>query len=483
MRVLAGFVAFNGLALALGFGLLWSAGAVRPRLVSIVPAAGAALVVGLAAIGTGCAVALAAGAELEPAVLALVVILAAVVSGAIGLLRWRRAGARGRPERWWTAATWALVAVIGVFTLAQMILSRHVPIAWDAAHIWTAKAISIATSGGLDGQLFSEHSRLPSSHQDYPLLEPAVGAMLFRFTGVTEQGILISELWLLLGSAMLAVLWLCRPRDWPWLTVVPLALAATAITNQGVLRGDADVPMACFLVVGAVSLARLLETSERRYALPAAICLAAAANTKNEGLVFALVLVACALAFSLRRRPVGLAVAAIGAGVAVLAAPWRLWVHAHGPFATDITPLSRSLHPGFLVDHLTQLDLGAQQLLGHFTDPAYGWLVPAFLVVVPAALVSRRAAGVAGFYLAGVLAVVLVLCWIYWTSEQPDVGAHIARTALRTVTAPLFLAAAALAHLLPQLIPPRTLADPEALPGERERARPAVAPAPAASRN
>jgi hypothetical protein len=458
---MAGFAAFNGLALALGLGLLASAGAVRPRLASIVPAAGAAFVVGVATIGSASAVALVLGAQLDAAVLSVVVVLATAVSLGIGLWRWRRADDRGPADRWWAPVTWLLVAVMCAFTLAQVALSRHLPIAWDAAHIWTAKAISIATTGNLDGQLFSEHSRLPASHQDYPLVEPVLGAILFRFTAVTEQGILIGELWLLLGAAMLAVLWLCRPTERAWLAVVPLTLALAAITNQGVLRGDADVPMACFLMVGAVSLARLLETAERGYALPAALCLAAAANTKNEGLVFVLALLACALVFALRRRPVVLTVGAVGLVVALLAAPWRLWVHMHGPFASDITPLSRSLSPSFLADHLVQLDLGAQQLLGHFGDPAYGWLVPAFLVVVPAALAGRRATRLAGFYLAAVLAVVLALCWVYWTSEQVDVGAHIARTALRTVTAPLFLAAAALSHLLPQLVPERPLADPE----------------------
>ena len=151
------------------------------------------------------------------------------------------------------------------------------------------------------------------------------------------------------------------------------------------------------------------------------------------------------------RRDV-VSVAGVAAALALLAAPWRLWVSAHGPSASDVTPLSTSLDPGFLADRLGQLDLGARELLGHFANPAYGWLVPAFLAVAGAALLSRSATRTAAFHLVGFLLVVAALLWVYWTSQQPDVPSHVSRTALRTVTAPLFLAAVGLAHLLPQLV-------------------------------
>ena len=107
---------------------------------------------------------------------------------------------------------------------------------------------------------------------------------------------------------------------------------------------------------------------------------------------------------------------------------------------------------------------------------------PLFLAVAVAALLSRRASGLAGFYLVGFLAVVLALGWVYWTSQQPDIAGHISRTALRTVTAPLFLAAGALAHLLPQLVQAPAVAGPDALTGPPEApARPVERPQTAAS--
>jgi hypothetical protein len=436
LRALAALAAFNALALLLGLAIMTATGLVRARVSSALPAVGAALVVGVGTIGTASA--------------------AALVLGAVGVMRARGdAGERWRLPRP-SAGVWAPVAAVVVFSAVQVASSWRVPIAWDAAHIWTVKAMSLATTGGLDGQLFSEHSQLPTSHQDYPLLHPAVGALIFRFAARMQQGLLIAELWILIAAAVLAVPWLCRSGARTWLALVPLALAVASAPNQGVLRGDADMPMACFLAVGAICLARLLETSDRGYAIPGAICLAAAANTKNEGLVFGIVLIVCALAFSLRRRRELIAVGAVALIVAALIAPWRLWISAHGPFPSDITPLSTSLHAGYLLDHLPQLDLGAEDVLGHFADPAYGWVVPAFLALTGAAVgLSGRVARTSAHHLVGFVGVVLALLWVYWTSQQPDIVGHVARTTLRTVTAPLLLAGVGLAHLLPELISPR----------------------------
>jgi hypothetical protein len=58
------------------------------------------------------------------------------------------------------------------------------------------------------------------------------------------------------------------------------------------------------------------------------------------------------------------------------------------------------------------------------------------------------------------------LLWIYWTSPQPDVEAHIERTSLRTITGPLFVAAVALAHVLGRL-PRATGAEPPVGPARR----------------
>jgi len=482
---LLGFLAFNALALALGLGVLAACRLVAPRPRALVQALGAGLVTGVATIGVATVVALVAGVELDAAVLAGVIVVAAAALGALALARGRRRAVPEQGVPWPSRAVWLPVGAFGLFITVQVITSWKLAIAWDAAHIWTLKALAISATGALDGQIFSAGSDLPSVHPDYPLLQPAVGALLFRFAGTTQHGMLIAELWTLLGAAVLAIPWLCRAGERTWLALVPLAVATAAATNQGIVRGDADMLMAGFLAVGGVCLARLLESSRRGYAVPAALCLAAAANTKNEGMVFALVLlvVAVAVAVAVSRRMCVLAVAGAAAALVLAVIPWRLWVSDHGPIPSDVTPLSKSLHPGFLADHVGQLDLGAQRLLEHFADLAYGWLIPAFLVVAVAALLSGRAARASAFYLAGVVGVVLALLWVYWTSLQPDVLGHIMRTSVRTVSGPLLLAAAGLAHLLPRLVSPSRAAGElltveEAPEAPEPRGAPLVAPNP-----
>jgi len=138
LRTLLGLLAFNGLAVVLGLGLLCASGLVRPRPVSLLPAVGAALVVGVAAIGTLTVAALAAGLHPENP------------RDRGGRARGRRALVRGgcaaraprgppapepvgRPD----VRLWAPVAAVVVFVLAQVVAVRNIGVAWDAAHIWT----------------------------------------------------------------------------------------------------------------------------------------------------------------------------------------------------------------------------------------------------------------------------------------------------------------------------------------------------------
>ena len=134
--------------------------------------------------------------------------------------------------------------------------------------------------------------------------------------------------------------------------------------------------------------------------------------------------------------------------------PWRLWVAAHGPFPSDVRSLGDSLSPSLLWDSLHQLDFAAREILARLADgTGSGWLFPAFLLVTVVLLSVRRDRRVHALYLAAGLAMIAALLWIYWTSPQPDVEAHIERTTLRTVTAPMFVAAVALAHILSRLRP------------------------------
>ena len=466
MRTLIGFLAFNGVALALGLSILLAAGLVGRRWTSMLAAAGAALLAGLAAIGLGAVVAVVAGLGLNGLVVAVCALAAAAALAAFG---WRRAATED--DQGWPGGPigWLPPALIVVVIAVQILASREVPVAWDAAHIWTLKAFALTSNGHLEGRIFSGSGAFTTSHPSYPIFLPVLGAVLCRFAATAQQGLLVGQLWVILGATVLAVPWLVRAGRLTWLALAPMALAMASAPASGLLRGDADVTMACLTAAGAVALVRWLESGQRGYAVLGALWLAAAANTKNEGTAFAIaVLVAVFVASLLVRPRRPIPVVLVGVAVAAMALPWRLWALAHGPFTSDIAPLSDSLSVGYLLDRLDHLDLGAQTLLGELISPGAHWLAPAFLAVAGAAIVARRSRVVAGTLLAVVVLAVLDVIWVYWTSQQPDVPAHILRTSIRTVTGPLFLAAAGLAYLLPRLADPLPEAEPPAAPAVRE---------------
>lgn len=459
MRSLIGFLGFNGLALLLGSAMLYAAGFVRPRVWSLVPAAGAALLAGLAGITLVALFALLAGLGMGLPGTVAGSLLAGAVLVVIG--RRRRAPADAVPARPSLGAI-IVPGVVVAFAAIQLLSSRKVPVAWDAAHIWSLKAIALADWGRLEGRLFTDADGFTIAHLDYPLGWPVLGSLALRGAGTGQQGVLVGELWVILAATVLAVPWLVRPGRWTLLAFAPMLLAMVAAPSFGLLRGDADVPMACFLAAGAAAAGRALETDRARYAVLAALWLGLAANIKAEGLAFAAAVLVTAFAVALagRRRAQILAAAAAGAAVLVLAAPWRLWIRAHGPFHNDVTSLSDSLNLHYLVDKLPQLDLGAQTMLGRIADPGSYWLVPALIALAVAGLARRRETPLAALYLGALVLSVLSVVWVYWTSQVVGVAGHIERTTLRTITGPLFIAAAGLAHLLPRLIGDVRLAAP-----------------------
>jgi hypothetical protein len=452
MRVAIGFLAFNGMLLAIGLGLLAAMRIVRPTPRALLDGAGAGLLTGAAVVGLAAVALLTAGGELTlPPVLA----VAVVVIAALWLVAWRRdrraeaADEPPPPDRADRTASLVLGAAVGCFIVVQMLASRHVRAAWDAEHIWALKAVAL-TTGGLDSQLFHARQPFSGAHLTYPLLQPSLGALLFRFAGTARPGLIVSELWLLVGALVFAAPLLCDVRARRWLVYLPLALAAAAAPTAGLVRGDADVLAAVFAALGALAAARFILGGTAGFAVIAALALGASANVKQEGQAFAIAVLVPALVVVVvthrRRSPAALAMA-VGTGLVAL--PWWLWQRANGPFNGDTTSASVWLDAGFLRDRLAQLDAGAQTLLGTLADTAgYLWVVPAFLATAIALVAARRLRPLVALYAGAVVLSVLFVLWAYWTYAGPDPFGHISRTSIRTVTTPLFIAAAGLAHLL-----------------------------------
>jgi hypothetical protein len=238
-----------------------------------------------------------------------------------------------------------------------------------------------------------------------------------------------------------------RLRNRAWAIPVLLLTLAPACFEQALI-GYADVPMAVLLGTGVLLLAIWLRDpdGDRGSLLVACLLLAGAANTKNEGLLFAVLAVLLAFgAVTLarqRRRAVELAIAALGA--AALVAPWRIWLalhHVRGEFS-----LTSGLNPSYLADRGDRAKDAADALANAVFAPGWRWLVIGAVAIslIGAAIPFRRPAAL--YHLALGMAAFGTLVWIY-TIDRAGLAWHLANSADRVVTVIPFIAASAIVHV------------------------------------
>jgi hypothetical protein len=366
-----------------------------------------------------------------------------------------RGGLRGRAaglsvDGWATAG---FCVVFGAFALVGLAKAAVTPlIAWDAWTMWMRKASVIYFHGGLPPEFFAgETYRFTSP--DYPLLMPLFEAVHFRAMGALDSVAIHVQFWVLLVAFFWAAAFLANRVTRPavWAPLLLLAALAPGVWGQ-MLTLYADVPMACFLALGTLALGLWLRGRRPADLAVAALLLAGAASTKNEGLMAALAVLAVAavvVAVSERRRaalrPLALAVA----GFVVLVAPWRLWTAWHG--VKGIVPVADGLNPVFLVGRLDRVLPAVDGLLGSLDDEvAWTYLLPLGLAVAVAALIAGVARRVALYYLGSVALVSALIVWAYWISPT-ELGWHIGTSVGRVSTTVVFVSLAGLLHLSGEL--------------------------------
>ena len=78
---------------------------------------------------------------------------------------------------------------------------------------------------------------------------------------------------------------------------------------------------------------------------------------------------------------------------------------------------------------------------------AWGWVVPLALAAALVGVLGREERRAAGFYLVTGLGFYAVLIWTYWISPQ-DLAWHLETSAGRVIVSLVFVALAALVHLV-----------------------------------
>ena len=246
----------------------------------------------------------------------------------------------------------SLVVGVGAFLAALLLLAHALRtfavrplVEWDGWAIWGMKARALYDFGGVAHGLFTTQPYGPLQH---PLLLPSLEATGFRAMG-TFDGTLIHVQLALLAFGFAAALWaLLRervPAAFAGATI--LAIVAADSTLRQLAGNLADIPLAFFVALGVVALARMLLDRNAALLPFAVVMLGAATLTKPEGLLFAAAALVPFVAIARTRAAVWTAVA-----VALILLPWRIFTAAHGLKNPEYS-LGDAINPAYLADHST----------------------------------------------------------------------------------------------------------------------------------
>jgi hypothetical protein len=198
-----------------------------------------------------------------------------------------------------------LLVLAAIWTVASITATPHGQ--WDAMAVWNLKARFIYLSPS-DPLARIMDPALWDTQPDYPLLLPSLVARGWQYAGTDTVVIPISLAVLFTASTVGIVFFGLRMLNRPLLSQLATAvlLGTPFFFRQGVSQ-YADVLVCCF-VTSAIVLYCLHDASPDNARLPllAGIAAGLAACTKNEGLLFVLVLAAGRLSvLAWRRFPSG----------------------------------------------------------------------------------------------------------------------------------------------------------------------------------
>jgi hypothetical protein len=291
----------------------------------------------------------------------------------------------GTSRDWILRFAFGLTALIAMATvIASLRAAPHGD--WDAWAIWNQHARFLFRSGGSD--TWRRFLEIGWSQPDYPLLLPAAVARVWGYAGHDSTlGPALVAMAFGIASVTLVVTALDGRRAW---IAGALMLGATAFLTQ-VPSLCADVPLACYIVatlaVACGDGRQLGQSSPQITALMAGATSAMAAWTKNEGIVFALLMLIVTVAVAVRRSVV--------ASELRPGKPWRplVWGIAGGaPVFLAIVWFKLALAPPSVLAEGLSLDVFATRALDlnrHATvaalmaQHAVRWSAPFAVAVFP----------------------------------------------------------------------------------------------------
>jgi hypothetical protein len=331
---------------------------------------------------------------------------------------------------WIVCAAFGMTAMVALASvIASYRASPHGE--WDAWAIWNQHARFLFRSGGSDAwrALFS----IQWSQPDYPLLLPASVARVWAYAGhESTLGPMLIAMVFGMASVTLVMTALEGRRAW---IAGALILAASTFLTQ-VSSQCADIPLAGFIVATlAMTCGDLLRIRDPR--LPAFLAGAAsamAAWTKNEGLVFGLLMLCVAIIVSMRRRDGWqLLWSVAGAAPVLIAIVWFKLVLA--PTSGLVEGQSLTVFVTRLLDldrHATVASLMAQHVM-RWSAPLAAGIFP--LAALTAAVIAVRG-GQAVRGIAAVLGLMVVSYYLVYVTTPFDISWHVSTSIDRLLVQP-----------------------------------------------
>lgn len=352
----------------------------------------------------------------------------------IGVLGWStKPAARSQESRAQSRESWLLPTAFGVIaivalvsTIASSITAPHGD--WDAWAIWNQHA-RFLYRGGDDA--WRDFVSIAWSQPDYPLLLPASVARVWAYTG-HESTLGPALIAIVFGIATVALVVTTLEGQYRWIAGMLVLGAATFLTQ--VPSQCADVPLACFIVATlAVTFGDVLRSPTPDPRIPtvmAGATSAMAAWTKNEGVIFVLLMLIVAVVAALRSpaeaghygRGRRLLWFLVGAAPILIAVAW---------FKLALAPASGLVEGQSLTVILTRLLDPARHatVLGLMAQHAMRWSAPIAFAVFP--IMSLAAAGMAVRVggavrvMAIVLGVMLASYYVVYVTTPFDITWHV----------------------------------------------------------
>jgi hypothetical protein len=473
VRIELGIVGATVLLAVAGQGVLLALGITQLRVRSLLASAGLAYVAGVASTLLLGILLVAVGGELTIPIFTVLALLLGGGGVALAVRRGARTVEEERPGPRMSRAEMAAIGLGGALLVAFLVIGladagvRQL-VDWDSWSIWTRKAI-VLTNGGLDARVFAG-TPYEFSHLEYPILQPLFESVYFRAMGLADTQAVHAVLWILFTASLGSIAYLGSriTRIWVWFPVV-LAVAFGAEFHGQLLTAYADVPMGLLAASGVLCVGLWLrEPRDWRWLALGALVLAAAANVKNEGLLLGVaVFLAAAIVLVVGRewRALGrLGLGFLGAAVAI--APWRIWTAAH--HITSSLPIAQGLDPSYLSSRSDRVGPTLKALMPLLENSGLVYVVPLGLAVAVLGVFTAGIRRVAAFYLLAGLGTLASVVWAFVITADP-LDWQIGTSANRVIMGVAFVAVAALVNVGGLLDSRRPRPEPglEPAPGER----------------